>query len=72
MVAVGFGGEWIHLCVWVSPFDITITTVLIGYIPIKNKKLKKNLKTGSNFRWAKGKPQNYSQQLQEKTGGKHC
>ena len=26
---------------------------------------------GSNFRWAKGKPQKYSQQLQERTGGKH-
>ena len=36
-----FGGEWIHICVWVSPFDVTFTTLLIGYIQIQNKKLKK-------------------------------
>ena len=29
-----FGEEWKHICIWVSPFDVTITTLLIGYIPI--------------------------------------
>ena len=38
-----FGGEWIHVYVWLSPFAVplTITILLIGYTPIQNKKLKK-------------------------------
>ena len=38
-----FGGEWKHVCMaeslWCPPE--TITTLLIGYIPTQNKKLKK-------------------------------
>ena len=38
-----FGAELIHLYVWLSPFVIIspeiITTLLIGYTPIQNKKL---------------------------------
>ena len=35
-----FGGEWIHIYVWLSPFAVplTITILLIGYTPIQNKK----------------------------------
>jgi hypothetical protein len=36
-----FGGEWIHVCVWLSPFCYspeTITTLLTGYTPIQNNK----------------------------------
>ena len=39
-----FGGEWIHICAWLSPFARpleTITTLLISYTPLQNKKLKK-------------------------------
>ena len=36
-----FGGEWIHVYVWLSPSE-TIT-LLIDYPPIQNKKLKKKL-----------------------------
>ena len=36
-----FGGEWILVYVWLSPFTVlspeTITAVLIGYTPIQNK-----------------------------------
>ena len=44
----GFGGEWIHVYVWLSSFTIspeTITTLLIGYTPIQNKKIKVKNKT---------------------------
>ena len=43
-----FGGEWIHVYVWLSSFTIspeTITTLLIGYTPIQNKKIKVKNKT---------------------------
>ena len=42
-----FGGEWIHVYVWLSPFadylklSETITAVFISYTPIQNKKFKK-------------------------------
>ena len=38
-----FGGEWIHVYVWLSPITVhlKLTTLLIDYIPIQNKKLKK-------------------------------
>ena len=42
------GGEWLHVYVWLSPFAVhlkppkTITTLLIGYTTIQNKKLKTN------------------------------
>ena len=43
-----FGGGWIHLYVWLSESlqcsTETITTLLIGYIPIQNKNLKKKRK----------------------------
>ena len=32
-----FGGEWTHVCVWLSPLSCTpetITTLLISYIPV--------------------------------------
>ena len=35
-----FKGEWIHVHVGLSPPE-TITTLLIGYTPIQNKKLRK-------------------------------
>ena len=40
-----FGGEWIHVYVWLSPFAVplTITILLIGYTPIQNKKLKNDI-----------------------------
>jgi len=34
------GGEWIHVYVWLSPFAIHLKTLLIGYTPIQNNKLK--------------------------------
>ena len=46
----GLGGEWMHVYVWLSPFAVhlTITTLLIGYSPIRNalvlKKKKKERK----------------------------
>ena len=33
-VGEGFGGEWIHVYVWLSPFTEIIMTLLIGYTPI--------------------------------------
>ena len=35
-----FGGEWIHVYVWLSPFTVylKLTALLIGYTPIQNKK----------------------------------
>ena len=37
------GGDWIHVYVALSSFAVheTITTLLIGYTSIQNKKLKK-------------------------------
>ena len=35
-----FGGAWIHVYVWLSPFAIHLKTLLIGYTPIQNKKFK--------------------------------
>ena len=35
-----FGGEWIHIHVWLSPFAVHLTlseTVLVGYTPVQNK-----------------------------------
>ena len=34
-----FGGELIHVFVWLSPSSESVRTLLIGYTPIKNKKL---------------------------------
>ena len=39
-----FGGEWIHVYVWLSPFTVHLKPshcLLIGYTPVQNKKLKK-------------------------------
>ena len=38
-----FGGEWIHVYVWLRPFysPEIITALLIGCTPIQNKKFKK-------------------------------
>ena len=35
-----YGGEWIQVQVWLSPFAVTITTLLTGYTPIQNTKFK--------------------------------
>ena len=38
-----FGGEWLYVCIWLSPFAVHLelfTTLLIGYTSIQNKKLK--------------------------------
>ena len=37
----GFGGEWIHVYVWVSIFTIDLTTLLITYTPTQSKKVQK-------------------------------
>ena len=43
-----FGGEWIHVYVWPRPFTVRVKSsqhcLLIGYIPIQNKKFFKNQK----------------------------
>ena len=40
-----FGREWIHAYEWLSPVAVcpfeNITTLLIGYTPIQNKRFKK-------------------------------
>ena len=40
-----FGGEWIHVCVWPSPFAVhlklSVTTLLISYTRLQNKSFKK-------------------------------
>ena len=42
-----FGGEWIHVYVWLSPFTVHLKLsqhcLLIGYTPVKKKKEKKAL-----------------------------
>ena len=38
-----FGGQWIHVYIWLSPFAVQlkiVTTLLTGYIPIQKKKIK--------------------------------
>ena len=37
-----FGGEWIRVYIWLSPFTVhlKLTTLLIGYTSIQNKKFK--------------------------------
>ena len=46
-----FGGEWIHVFVWLSPFHCsleTVTTLLISYTQVQNKKFnikKSNVET---------------------------
>ena len=45
-----FGGEWIHVYMWLSPFAVylklseTVTTVFISYTPIQNRKFWKKKK----------------------------
>ena len=38
----GFGGEWIHVFVWLGPFAVHLKLsqdcLLIGYAPVQNKK----------------------------------
>ena len=40
----GFGGEWIHVYVWLGPFAVRLKLsqhyLLIGYTPIQKKKFK--------------------------------
>ena len=40
-----FGGEWVHVYVWLSPFAVHLKLsqrcLLIGYTPMQSKKLKK-------------------------------
>ena len=39
-----FGGEWMHVCVWLSPFTVHLKLsqhyLLTAYTPMQNKKLK--------------------------------
>ena len=48
-----FGGEWIHVSIWLSPFTVylKLTALLISYTPVQ-KKVSKNkgifLNTGSD------------------------
>ena len=50
----GLGGQWMHVYVWLSPFAVhlTITTLLIGYSPIRNalvlKKKKRKKERNTN------------------------
>ena len=38
----GFQGDLICICMWLNPCSLeTVTTLLISYIPIQNKKLNK-------------------------------
>ena len=41
-----FGGEWIHVYIWLTPFTVhlTLSKQLIGYTPVQNKNLKKRKK----------------------------
>ena len=45
-MGVGFGGEWIYVYVWLSPFTVHLKLshhcLLMGYTPIQNKKILKN------------------------------
>jgi len=36
-----FGGDWIHVYVWLSIFVVDLTTLLISYTPIQSKKVEK-------------------------------
>ena len=42
-LGVGSGGEWIHECIWLSPFTVHLKLLqprlLTGYTPIQNKKV---------------------------------
>ena len=42
-----FGGEWIHVHVWLNPFTVpeTITTLLIRFTPIQNVLVLRKIKT---------------------------
>ena len=42
-----FGGEWIHVYVWLSPFTVDLK-LSQGYTLIQNKKLKKKKKRKKN------------------------
>ena len=49
-----FGGEWIHGIYMANSLHCppdTIKTLLIGYTPVQNKKLKKKKKEKSRTRW---------------------
>ena len=35
--------EWIHVYVWLSPSAVPSTALLLSYVPIKNKELKKKV-----------------------------
>ena len=44
------GGEWIHVYVWLSPFNCspeTVITLIINYTPNKIKSLKERERKGS-------------------------
>ena len=51
-----FGGEWIHVCIWLSLFTIhlkPLTTLLISYISTQNKRFKtKNKKKKCSYHLA--------------------
>ena len=39
-----FGGDWIHVYVWLSIFTVDLTALLISYTPIQSKGVKKKKK----------------------------
>ena len=46
-----FGGEWIHVYIWLSPFAETITRLLICWIPIWQID-EETMETVTDFSWA--------------------
>ena len=48
-----FGGEWIHVYVWLSPFPVHLQVsqhwLLIRYTPTQNKVLKKKIASPQTF-----------------------
>ena len=46
-----FGGEWIHVYIWLSPFAETITPLLICWIPIWQID-GETMETVTDFSWA--------------------
>ena len=57
-MGAAFGGEWIHVYVWLSPFAVHLRLsqhcLLISYTPIQNKifkKIRKKKKNGAHLRY---------------------
>ena len=49
-VGGGFGGEWIHVCVWLSPFTVHLKLLLlVSYIQYKMLLVLKKIKIKKIF-----------------------